>query len=95
MILAKHYAYLTQSGCLTNMSISCLPRAVFTKTGILNALPRQDAKFTNQTLQNISQEKDILSLYILRFFYVTTDFITFDRTAVRIGHPLPALGRNS
>jgi len=84
MILAKYYAYLTQSGCLTNMSISCLPQAVFTKTGILNALPRlsQDAKFTNQTLQNISQEKDILSLYILRFFYFTTDFITFDRTAM-------------
>jgi len=84
MILAKYYAYLTQSGCLTNMSVSCLPRAVFTKTGILNALPRlsQDAKFTNQTLQNISQEKDILSLYILRFFYFTTDFITFDRTAM-------------
>jgi len=87
MILAKYYAYMTQSGCLTNMSISCLPKAVFTETGILNALPRlsQDAKFTNQTLQNISQEKDILSLYILKFFYFTTDFITFDRSAMMSG----------
>ena len=87
MILAKYYAYMAQSGCLTNMSISCLPQAVFTETGILNALPRlsQDAKFTNQTLQNITQEKDILSLYILRFFYFTTDFITFDRTAMMSG----------
>jgi len=87
MILAKYYAYMAQSGCLTNMSISCLPQAVFTETGILNALPRlsQDAKFTNQTLQNITQEKDILSLYILWFFYFTTDFITFDRTAMMSG----------
>ena len=87
MTLAKYYAHMTQSGCLTNMSIPCLAPAVFVETGILNALPKlsSDPKFTNLTMQDISEEKDILSLYLLKFFYVMTDFITFDRTAMMSG----------
>ena len=72
MNLAKHYAYMTQSGCLTNMSISCLAPAMFQKTDILNALPRlsHDAKFSNFAVQDMSQEKDIFLLYILKYFYI-------------------------
>jgi len=72
MILAKYYACMTQSVCLTNMSISCLAPAMFQKTGILNALPRlsHDAKFSNFTVQDMSQEKDVFMLYILKIFYI-------------------------
>jgi len=87
MILAKYYAHMTQSGCLTNMTISCLAPAMYVETGILNALPRlsQDAKFTNYTAQDVSQEKDAFSFYVLKFFYIMTDFITFDRSAMISG----------
>jgi len=87
MILAKYYAHMTQSGCLTNMTIPCLAPAMFVKTGILNAMPRlsRAAKFTNFTVQDMSQEKDVFSFYVLKFFYIMTDFITFDRTAMISG----------
>ena len=82
MIIAKYYAYMVQSTCLTNMSVSCQRPSAFNETGIINALPRlsKDPKFTNQTLQNLAQEKDVISYYIIRFFYAMTDLISFDRT---------------
>jgi len=43
----------------------------FHETGIINALPRlsRDPKFTNQTLQDLAQEKDVISYFFLQFFY--------------------------
>ena len=82
--IANYYVYMAQSGCLNNMSIPCLQTPEFAEKGIINALPRlsRDPKFTNNTLQDLKQEKDIISYYILRFFYTSTDFIAFDRTSM-------------
>ena len=82
MVLAKYYAYMVQSTCLTNMSVSCQRPSINSETGIINALPRlsRDPKFTNRTMQDVAQEKDIISFYIIRFFYAMTDLISFDRS---------------
>jgi len=82
LIIAQYYAFMVQSTCLTNMSVSCMRPAEYTEQGIINALPRlsRDPKFTNQTQQqDLMHEKDIISYYIIRFFYAITDLISFDR----------------
>ena len=63
MILAKYYAYMVQSTCLSNMSVSCQRPSTYTETGIINSLPRlsKDPKFTNRTMQDVAEEKDIIS----------------------------------
>ena len=84
LIIAEYYAHMVSSTCLTNMSVSCMKKPEFDETGIINALPRlsKDPKFTNQTLQDLAEEKDVISYYILRFFYAITDFVSFDRTSM-------------
>jgi len=84
LILAEYYAHMVSSTCLTNMSVSCMKTPEFDETGIINALPRlsKDPKYTNQTLQDLADEKDIISYYILRFFYAITDLVSFDRTSM-------------
>jgi len=71
LIIAQYYAHMVQSTCLTNMSVSCMKAPEFHETGIINALPRlsRDPKFTNQTLQDLAQEKDVISYFFLQFFY--------------------------
>ena len=84
LTIAQYYAYMVQSGCLTNMSVSCLRTPEYAKQGIVNALPRlsTDVKYTNNTLQDLKLEKDPISYVILRFFYTATDFISFDRSVL-------------
>jgi len=84
MIIAEYYAHMVSSTCLTNMSVSCMKKPEFDETGIINSLPRlsKDPKFTNQTLQDLAEEKDVISYYILRFFYAITDLVSFDRTSM-------------
>ena len=82
--ISAYYAYLFQSGCLQNMSISCLRSADFAEAGIIQALPRlsQRVKFQTSTEEDVYKEKDQISYYILRFFYAVTDLVSFNRASI-------------
>jgi len=78
-VLIKYYQYMALSTCLKNMSISCIPVAAYSPTGISKALP--SVSITNVSVvdqQSLSVENDIFSRSIISMFYTISTVAGFN-----------------
>jgi hypothetical protein len=78
-ILIKYYQYMALSTCLKNMSVSCLPPAMFQASGILEAIPAVTKPPNNSSASLITlSEGDLFSNSLIRIFTVSSSIIGFD-----------------
>jgi len=87
VVIAEYYAYMLNSGCLSNMSVSCLRPSLFTGKGVLEVLPRISAlnesrQDTYNATTNLDNEQDVISHTLLSVFYFVTDIVSFDRSEI-------------
>jgi len=78
-VLIKYYQYMALSTCLKNMSISCIPPAAYSPTGISKALP--SVSITNVSVvdqQSLSAENDVFSSSIIGMFYTISAIAGFN-----------------
>jgi len=87
VVIAEYYAYMLNSGCLSNMSVSCLRSSLFTGKGVLEVVPRLSP--LNESRQDIynattdlDNEQDVISYTLLSVFYFVTDIVSFDRSEI-------------
>jgi len=85
VVLAEYYGYMMQSGCLSNMSISCLSPPLFAAKGVMEVAPglppfNQSQRSIYNDTHDLSKEQDVISFYILSVFYTASDIMSFDRS---------------
>jgi len=57
-VLIKYYQYMALSTCLKNMSISCIPPAAYSATGIFKALPSVSVRNASVVLVSTQRERE-------------------------------------
>ena len=74
-VLIKYYQYMALSTCLKNMSISCIPPAAYSATGIFKAIPSVSVRNASVVLV---VENDVLSSSIIDMFYTVSSVAGFN-----------------
>ena len=88
LIIAEYYAYMMSSGCLANMSISCLRPGRFSAVGVIAVTPRLPQRNLSSPVaiyneqSDLKSEQDFISYSILTFFYAASDMLSFDRSQI-------------
>jgi len=87
VVIAEYYAYMLNSGCLSNMSVSCLRPSLFTGKGVLEVVPRlsplnESRQDIYNATTNLDKEQDAISRILLSVFYFVTDIVSFDRSEI-------------
>ena len=89
IVIAEYYAYMMNSRCLSNMSISCLRPGLFSAKSVLQVSPRlpslnqSDTSIYNETT-DLNDEQDLISFTILTVFYTASDIMSFDRSEILV-----------
>jgi len=85
IVLAEYYGYMMKSGCLSNMSVSCLPSPLFAAKGVMEVAPgilsfNQSQHSIYNDTRDLTKEEDIISFTMLSLFYTASDIMSFDRS---------------
>jgi len=85
IVLAEYYGYMMKSGCLSNMSVSCLPPPLFAAKGVVEVAPgipsfNQSQRSIYNDTRDLTKEEDIISFTMLSLFYAASDIMSFDRS---------------